>query len=195
MRAYHDGPALVWSVPASWPSPGRRLGTCAPSLMCVALPLLLLDLAGMTVSDRGGCGRPGNPPRWILPRRRSRKVDVKPKSIWNLAAGNGVSWKDRTLFGERRAIVLFEHFVFGNATNGGPDGRDSSPLSARPPGGSRPPRGDPLRRRELLLEVGPEGLSLARSHAGPTSAPPLSTPTFPNRDSLVASLFAESFEH
>ncbi len=48
--------------------------------------------------------------------------------------------------------------------------------------------------RELLLEVGPEGLSLRQVARRADFSPAALYTYFPNRDSLVASLFAESFE-
>ncbi len=48
--------------------------------------------------------------------------------------------------------------------------------------------------RELLLEVGPEGLSLRQVARRADFSPAALYTYFPSRDSLVASLFAESFE-
>ena len=48
--------------------------------------------------------------------------------------------------------------------------------------------------RELLLEVGPEGLSLRQVARRADFSPAALYTYFPNKDSLVASLFAESFE-
>jgi AcrR family transcriptional regulator len=48
--------------------------------------------------------------------------------------------------------------------------------------------------RELLLEVGPEGLSLRQVARRADFSPAALYTYFPNRDSLIASLFAESFE-
>jgi AcrR family transcriptional regulator len=49
--------------------------------------------------------------------------------------------------------------------------------------------------RELLLEVGPEGLSLRQVARRADFSPAALYTYFPSRDSLIASLFAESFEH
>jgi len=48
--------------------------------------------------------------------------------------------------------------------------------------------------RELLLEVGPEGLSLRQVARRADFSPAALYTYFPNKDSLIASLFAESFE-
>jgi AcrR family transcriptional regulator len=48
--------------------------------------------------------------------------------------------------------------------------------------------------RELLLEVGPEGLSLRQVARRADFSPAALYTYFPNRDSLIASLFGESFE-
>lgn len=48
--------------------------------------------------------------------------------------------------------------------------------------------------RELLLEVGPEGLSLRQVARRADFSPAALYTYFPSRDSLIASLFAESFE-
>jgi AcrR family transcriptional regulator len=48
--------------------------------------------------------------------------------------------------------------------------------------------------RELLLEVGPEGLSLRQVARRADFSPAALYTYFPNKDSLVASLFGESFE-
>ncbi len=48
--------------------------------------------------------------------------------------------------------------------------------------------------RELLLEVGPEGLSLRQVARRADFSPAALYTYFPNKDSLVSSLFAESFE-
>jgi AcrR family transcriptional regulator len=48
--------------------------------------------------------------------------------------------------------------------------------------------------RELLLEVGPEGLSLRQVARRADFSPAALYTYFPNRDALIASLFAESFE-
>ena len=49
--------------------------------------------------------------------------------------------------------------------------------------------------RELLLEVGPEGLSLRQVARRADFSPAALYTYFSNKDSLIASLFAESFEH
>jgi len=48
--------------------------------------------------------------------------------------------------------------------------------------------------RELLLEVGPEGLSLRQVARRADFSPAALYTYFPNKDSLIASLFGESFE-
>ena len=48
--------------------------------------------------------------------------------------------------------------------------------------------------RELLLEVGPEGLSLRQVARRADFSPAALYTYFPNKDSLIGSLFAESFE-
>jgi len=48
--------------------------------------------------------------------------------------------------------------------------------------------------RELLLEVGPEGLSLRQVARRADYSPAALYTYFPSRDSLIAALFAESFE-
>jgi AcrR family transcriptional regulator len=48
--------------------------------------------------------------------------------------------------------------------------------------------------RELLLEVGPEGLSLRQVARRADFSPAALYTYFPSKDSLIASLFAESFE-
>ena len=48
--------------------------------------------------------------------------------------------------------------------------------------------------RELLLEVGPEGLSLRQVARRADFSPAALYTYFPSKDSLVASLFEESFE-